>query len=175
MDLVKYLQTHHSLLYYFWHFSTVLECATRRQWLLEPAHHLYYAFWAKNPDELLQPVPGYPNLKYFTREQIEPLKRCLYGEDILLVREEYKDVYNALWRYKKAPRRGGVVIAGQPGIGKHTYCKHVSLVVSFANAAPDLGKTCFLYYVLLRLLCEQQPVALQVNKDLLFSKILVFP
>ena len=28
----------------------------------------------------------------------------------------------------------------------------------------DLGKTCFLYYVLLRLLCEQQPVALQVDK-----------
>jgi hypothetical protein len=85
---------------------------------LEPAHHLYHVFWAEDLDELLQPVPGYPNLKYFTKEQIEPLKRCFYHEDVLLVREEYKDVYNALWRHK-APRRGGVVITGQLGIGKH--------------------------------------------------------
>ena len=131
---------------------------------------MYYAFWAKNLDELLQPVPGYPNLMYFTREQIKLLKRCFYGENVLLVREEYKDVYNALWRYK-APRRGGVVVAGQPGIGKHAQ----SLVVSFANAAPDLGKTCFLYYVLLRLLCEQQPVALQVDKRYILFQDLVFP
>jgi hypothetical protein len=59
---------------------------------------------------------------------------------------------------------GGVVWSSLVSRGLVSTLKHVSLVVSFANAAPDLGKTCFLYYVLLRLLCEQQPVALQVNK-----------
>ena len=53
-------------------------------------------------------------------DQIAPLRDPLfYPESILLIREEYKTLYNDLWSYKNLPRVGGVVVSGQPGIGMH--------------------------------------------------------
>jgi hypothetical protein len=135
-----------------------------RQAVLEAAHLVYYKFWGKNLDEILQPVPDCGNFKHLTNEQILSLRlnRLNYDEDVLLVRGEYEVTYRDLWSYNEgAPARGGVVVTGQPGIGMH-----LSLtVVSFADdnhPTPNLGKTCFLYYLLLRLLSVGQPVALQV-------------
>jgi hypothetical protein len=53
-------------------------------------------------------------------DQIAPLRSQLfYPESILLVREEYKTLYNDIWSYKNIPRVGGVVVSGQRGIGMH--------------------------------------------------------
>jgi hypothetical protein len=85
--------------------------------MLEAAQLVYNKFWGKNLNDILQPVPNYGDLKYFTEEQIVDLKlmRLLYGETVLLVREEYDVCYNAL----KDSNSGGVVVTGQPGIGMH--------------------------------------------------------
>ena len=58
---------------------------------------------------------------YLGKDQIAPLKSLFYPEDILLVREEYKTLYNDIWLYKNknVSRMGGVVVSGQPGIGMH--------------------------------------------------------
>jgi hypothetical protein len=87
---------------------------------LEAAHVVYHQFWGNDINELLQPVPGYPDVKYLPTKYTAPLRSSLlYGPVILLVREEYKTLYNNIWSYKKFPERGGVVVSGQPGIGMH--------------------------------------------------------
>jgi hypothetical protein len=140
---------------------------------LEAAHLVYYELWGKDLDKLLQPVPDSNNFKYLTKKQIDSLglRRLGYDEVVLLVRDEYKLAYNDLCSYNKRlkGRRGGVVVTGQPGIGMHFSLT----VVSFANnhhPTPNVGKTCFLYYILLRLLSEKQPVAIQLgNTFILFQ------
>lgn len=56
---------------------------------------------------------------------------------------------------------GGVVVVGRPGIGMHPFAD-CGLLCS--QSPPNLGKTCFLYYLLLRLLNQKQPVAFQVKE-----------
>lgn len=100
--------------------STVLKDEARQQLLLlDPAHHLYLGFWGKPLDEIVQPVPNHPKFGHFTEETILPLKMFLYREKTLLIREEYKILYDTLRSYKKVETAGGVVIAGQPGIGEY--------------------------------------------------------
>jgi len=66
--------------------------------MLEAAQLVYYKFWGENLNDILRPVPNYGDWKYLTEEQIVDLKlrRLLYGETVLLVREEYEVCYNAL-------------------------------------------------------------------------------
>ena len=79
---------------------------------------MYFRFWGADLNVLLQPVPDC-DLKYLGTDQIAPLKSLFYPEDILLVREEYKTLYDDIWSYRNLPRVGGVVVSGQPGIGMH--------------------------------------------------------
>ncbi len=131
---------------------------------------MYYKFWGEDVDKLLQPVPDC-NLQYFTKEQIKYLglrDHLLYDQVVLLVREEYKVAYPTLRWYKENPNStsGGVVVTGQPGIGMHLS----PTAVSFANhrhPTPNPGKTCFLYYLLFRLLSAKETVAFQVNEDII--------
>ncbi|KAN0134259.1 hypothetical protein V8E53_007757 [Lactarius tabidus] len=85
---------------------------------------------------------------YLPQEKINHLQlrgRFLYHEDALLVREEYKVAYSDLLSFHENPmsRGGGAIVLGQSGI----------------------GKTSFLYYLLLRLLCEKKTVAFQVKNS----------
>ncbi|KAH9959007.1 hypothetical protein BC827DRAFT_1269212 [Russula dissimulans] len=61
-----------------------------------------------------------------------------FDEKVLLIREEYKTAISLL--QEPSTGTGGVAITGQPGI----------------------GKTCFIYYLLLRRLSERRPTALQL-------------
>jgi hypothetical protein len=105
--------------------STVNTKAQERQGILNAAHLLYHEFWGENINNLLDFVPGHPNVKYLATEPIASLNGSLvYIPSILLVRKEYEDLYDALWSYETNRTRkplipGGVVVAGQPGIGKH--------------------------------------------------------
>ncbi|KAH8982416.1 hypothetical protein EDB92DRAFT_124476 [Lactarius akahatsu] len=124
----------------------------RRQ-LLEAANLVYYQFLGKDINNSLQPVPGYENIKYMTKEQLCSLGlgSLGYNEVVLLVRKEYEYAYGQLRSYEGDPKTkgGGVVVLGQPGI----------------------GKTCFLYYTLFCLLSENKRVAFQRGRHLvLFTR-----
>ncbi|KAH9169343.1 hypothetical protein EDB89DRAFT_1478125 [Lactarius sanguifluus] len=114
--------------------------------ILEAAHIVYYQVWGENLDKLLQRVPDHGEFQYLKEEQIDSLGlgALLYNESALLIRKEYKVVHDDLRLYERdlSRRGGGVVVTGQPGI----------------------GKSCFLYYLLLRLLGTRTPVAFQVER-----------
>ncbi|KAH9048878.1 hypothetical protein EDB84DRAFT_1556546 [Lactarius hengduanensis] len=114
--------------------------------ILEAAHILYYQVWGENIETLLQHVPDHGEIQYLKKGQIDSLglAALLYNESALLIRKEYKVIHDDLRSYERDPTRrgGGVVVTGQPGI----------------------GKSCFLYYLLLRLLCTRTPVAFQVER-----------
>ncbi|KAH9071569.1 hypothetical protein EDB83DRAFT_257774 [Lactarius deliciosus] len=119
--------------------------------LLEAAYLVYYQFWGKDVNNSLRPVSGCENIKYMTEEQICDLgfRRCLgYDEVVLLVRKEYEYAYGQLRSYEgdSKTKGGGVVVLGQPGI----------------------GKTCFLYYTLFCLLSEKKQVAFQRGRHFVF-------
>jgi hypothetical protein len=139
--------------------------------VLKTAHLVYYKFWGKTLDDILQPVgPDCGNLKYLSQNQIGPLnlRALLYTPNVLLVRDEYELVYKDLCKYKddKSIKRGGVVVTGQPGIGMLLSPTLVSITI--ANLTLNPGKTCFLYYLLFRLLSEKKSVAFQVDKIFVF-------
>lgn len=91
---------------------------------LEAAHRVYYAFWGKGSlDRLLQPVPG-RNLKYFPKTLIDflQIQSLSYNGSILLIRDEYELAFTKLQEEEgkeKEIRSSGMVVTGQPGIGKH--------------------------------------------------------
>jgi hypothetical protein len=147
--------------------------AKSRRAILEDAHRMYRAFWGNNIyniDDILQPVPNYPDVRYLETEHIAPLSRSLlFIPNVLVVRKEYEVIYDTLSSYggdrwiRPLTPTGGVVIAGQPGIGKHL-SRSVFSFVHKCYPTLNLGKTHFLYYLLLRLLNKRQPVAFQMNK-----------
>jgi hypothetical protein len=134
--------------------------------ILEAAHLVYYEFWGKDLENILQ---NCGNFKYLAEEQIDSLKldKLLYNGVVLLARKEYEVAYHDLCSYKKnrdTPNTGGVIVTGQSGIGMHLSPS----AVSFANNCHPTGKTCFIYYLLFRLLCDKQLVAFQVEDVFVF-------
>lgn len=113
-------------------FSTVFDDAQERRVILNDAHLIYRGFWGKNINNLLQPVQNHPDVKYLATEHITPFNgRLVSIPNVLLVRKEYEVLYKDLWSYKVNRRKiplipGGVVVVGQPGIGKR-----LSLMFSF--------------------------------------------
>jgi hypothetical protein len=98
---------------------------------LEAAHLVYYEFWGRNINEILQPVPGHGDLKYLTTQQIDFIglrEHLCFNEEVLLIREEYKLAYTELKSDEEnhlKERSGGIVVTGQPGIGMHlTHANH---------------------------------------------------
>lgn len=96
-----------------------------RRTIIEAAYRVYYRFWGKEIDESLRLVPD-SKFKYLPKELIDSLlvKHLRYGEDVLLVREEYKVAYRELQLLENPedalePRSGGIIVTGQPGIGSY--------------------------------------------------------
>ena len=100
-------------------------------------------------------MPEYHDFKYLPKARIiDLLKTFRYPEVALLVRKEYEtafDDFKESFEKSSDIRGGGVVVTGQPGIGMH---------LSLTNS----GKTCFLHYLLFRLLSKKMTVAFQVQK-----------
>jgi hypothetical protein len=149
-------------------FSAVPAEIKARKKTLEAAYLVYYKFWGEGLDKILQPAPGC-DLKYLPEEHINSLKlkRLSFDESVLLVREEYEVAFTHLQsceEIKGQSRRRGMVVTGQPGIGMHL-SQAVSDSLIIATHYP--GKTCFLYYLLFRLLSMRKNVAFQLNDQFL--------
>ncbi|KAH9003452.1 hypothetical protein EDB86DRAFT_2362458 [Lactarius hatsudake] len=112
---------------------------------MQAAERLYDKLWGKDLSVILEEISDNGNTwKYVPKKHIDSLNMADLGypdDHGLLVREEY----DAAWRSfnydtAKSKGQGGVIVTGQPGI----------------------GKTCFLYYLLFRLLSKGTPVSLQL-------------
>jgi len=144
-------------------FSTAKDQFAGKRRLLEAANLVFHDFWGenKNLDIALHRVPGHDSFQYLTEEKVNSLYLGTLGYPgkALLIRPEYEAMYNELLSSNRECHGvGGVVVTGQPGIGM---C--LSPAVSFLNVNQVQGKTCFLYYLLFRLLNSEKTVALQVN------------
>jgi hypothetical protein len=107
---------------------------------------------------------------YLTKQKIDELglRRLDYDGKALLVRKDYEIAYGDLENYSAtSTRSGGVVVTGQPGIGAVCTSRRPRTPSLIITALHNIGKTCFLYYVLLRLLCEEKTVAFQANNHFL--------
>jgi hypothetical protein len=98
------------------------------------------------------------------REINEALRTRLMS-DVLVIREEYKTVFEALMSKAETSSVNGVAVTGQPGIGSYE-CRFSSQVVLIP--IPYLGKTMFLFYVLLRRLESKLPTAVQLRNNVYF-------
>ncbi|KAH9072364.1 hypothetical protein EDB83DRAFT_2289207 [Lactarius deliciosus] len=109
------------------------------------AERLYETLWGEDLNVILEEISGVDGTtwKYVPKTHIGSLQKLGYTESCgLLLRPEYDIAFRTICedhKTAKARQCGGVVVTGQPGI----------------------GKTCFLYYVLLRRLSEMEPVALE--------------
>ncbi|KAI9464952.1 hypothetical protein BJY52DRAFT_1144826, partial [Lactarius psammicola] len=115
--------------------------------VMQAAETLFVKLWGKDLNVILEEIPhNGTTWKYVPKTYIDSLGMMALGYSEphgLLVRSEYDVVLSMLNEdHNTAQERncGGVVITGQPGI----------------------GKSCFLYYLLLHRLSEMTPVALQL-------------
>jgi len=103
---------------------------------------------------------------YVFFENINHVNRAIGNEnsaldESLVVREEYKILYQALENELKTIK--AMVVTGQPGIGSYE-----SWFSSQSNADRYLGKTTFLLYLLLRRLEKGLPTAIQLGAQYYF-------
>ncbi|KAH9039031.1 hypothetical protein EDB84DRAFT_1397173 [Lactarius hengduanensis] len=114
------------------------------------AERLYDKLWGKDLSVIVEEISDNGNTwKYVPKKHMDSLEITTLGypdEHGLLVRPEY-EVARRDFDYDTARQKGrrGIVVTGQPGI----------------------GKTCFLYYLLFRLLSEGTPVSLQLAPHIL--------
>ncbi|KAH9172974.1 hypothetical protein EDB89DRAFT_1905677 [Lactarius sanguifluus] len=112
---------------------------------VQVAEQLYRTLWGEDLNVILEEMSGVDRTtwKYVPKTHIDSLQKLGYTESCgLLLRPEYDIALRTICKDQKTAKArqcGGVVVTGQPGI----------------------GKTCFLYYVLLRRLSEMEPVALE--------------
>ncbi|KAH8995601.1 hypothetical protein EDB92DRAFT_2084426 [Lactarius akahatsu] len=111
---------------------------------VQAAEQLYKTLWGEELKVILKEISddNGTTWKYVPETRIGSLRMLGYTVPCLLLRPEYDITFNTFNEdHRTAKRRecGGVVATGQPGI----------------------GKTCFLYYALLRRLSEMKPVALE--------------
>ncbi|KAH9051098.1 hypothetical protein EDB87DRAFT_1836808 [Lactarius vividus] len=117
---------------------------------MRTAERLYDKLWGKDLSVILKEISDNGNTwEYVPKKHIDSLDLVNLGypdEHGLLVRPEYVVAWEDFdYDTAKEKGQGGVVVTGQPGI----------------------GKTCFLYYLLFRLLSEGTPVSLQLAPHIL--------
>ena len=135
---------------------------------------LHRALW-RTPSTLeamLLDVPGCQGLQYMSETQLNELglRNMGYNERCLLIRHEYLSAFNDLTSISSnADGSGGVVVTGQPGIGATSLLFTITL--THISIELNQGKSCFIFYVLLRRLCDGLPTALEQlgNVFLLFD------
>jgi hypothetical protein len=132
---------------------------------MQAAENLHEKNWGKDLSVILEEIYDHEEIpwKYVPKKHIDSLEMAQLGyyEKGLLVRAEYTAAFDELC--PKAEKNGicrGVVVIGQPGIGILSLLFIDNAINCLLNANP--GKTCFLYYLLLRLLSRRTPVALEL-------------
>jgi hypothetical protein len=126
--------------------------------------------WGRDFEEMLLDVPDCGNLRYIPEIQVNKLglRHLGYGEKVLLQSHEYISAFDHLTSMSLNETTGGVIVTGQPGIGANTSLLMFTLLITSIEL--NQGKSCFLFYVLLRRLCECRPTALDLeNVFLLFD------
>ena len=124
---------------------------------IETAKWLHSELWGKNFNSILEQV--YDGLEKYISEAMV-IHLCLdklgFHEKALLIREEYVTALNML----EGPFQhfNGIIITGNPGIGESSFTIRIIFYLKVIN----LGKSCFLYYVLLFRLCSRKPTAFQL-------------
>ena len=133
---------------------------------------LHQVIWGRGLGEMLMDVPECEGLKYIPETQVNELglPDLGYDEKVLLVRHEYNSAFDQLTSMSLNDGSGGVVVMGESGIG----AKSLLCITVYDHPAhiiePNQGKSCFLFYILLRRLCECRPTALELdNIFLLFD------
>jgi hypothetical protein len=87
----------------------------------QAAQKLYSTLWQKDLGKILVDVPNNKELRYLPKSEVDNLELHSLGyfEDVLLIRKEYLTIMNVLnTKSWKECGGHGVVIIGQPGIGK---------------------------------------------------------
>jgi len=136
--------------------------------LLQAALQLHSMMWKKPLAAILSDVRvGEENtFKYVSNENIlRCLRRIQFQPDSLLIRPEYEIAYVEVGNTSSRNRH--MIITGQPGIGESHFW---SGLIGYRDGIS--GKTCFLFYALLRNLSNERPTALQIldDKFLLFTE-----
>jgi hypothetical protein len=123
----------------------------------EAATLLHNRMWGVNLNSILEKVPD-GREKYLPRAQVNSLHLRALGftEDALLVRKEYATAIRLLQEPIKWTR--GVAITGKPGIGMYPAVCDCHAHISDIN---NVGKMCFLYYVLLYRMSRKKTTVLQ--------------
>ncbi len=108
------------------------------------------------------------NAKNFDQEDLSGLNIVLAMPELsrdnsLMVRSCYVEAEKLVWKKALSLPEAGVIVTGQPGIGM------IISLFRYVFAETFVGKTLFLWYLLLRLLNMKQVVLLHVRcTDLLF-------
>jgi hypothetical protein len=132
---------------------------------VQAAEKLRRTLWGNKLNVILEEISvAGSTWQYVPKKWIDFLEMWKLGcreRNGLLVRPEYDAALKMeTFDYEKAKNQncGGVIVTGQPGIGALSL---LFIENRFLNA--NTGKSCFLYYVLFRRLCEKKPVALELS------------
>lgn len=136
--------------------------------IIRAAENLHESMWGKDINGILEEItdPEGVTWKYIPKKHIDSLELGKLGypaSHALLVRPEYNTALES-FDYCSAIERqsSGVIVTGQPGIGRLLLIIDVLITLN-----TDLGKTCFLFYLLLHLLSQETTVALQLHFSIL--------
>ncbi|KAF8522170.1 hypothetical protein BU17DRAFT_64501 [Hysterangium stoloniferum] len=134
-------------------------------WILaRPAWQSFFTKWrgASECDSLADPSSPKLSLAPLTESSSYPREFPM----VILVRESYTEMFHRVWVCALTPpglKDTGVLIIGQPGTGTYsTPLMLPKIVIVF------LGKTLFLFYLLVRLLQQKQNVLFSLDGSQLF-------
>jgi hypothetical protein len=102
-------------------FCSAMPGFTIQHQMHQAAQKLYSTLWQKDLGKILVDVPNNKELRYLPKSEVDNLELHSLGyfEDVLLIRKEYLTIMNVLnTKSWKECGGHGVVIIGQPGIGK---------------------------------------------------------
>ncbi|KAF8522168.1 hypothetical protein BU17DRAFT_45229 [Hysterangium stoloniferum] len=137
----------------------------KKLWTLaRPEWQSFFTKWrgASECDSLADPSSPKLSLAPLTESSSYPRDFPM----VILVRESYTEMFHRVWMralIPTGPKNAGVLITGQPGTGTYfTPLMLRKIVIIF------LGKTLFLFYLLVRLLQQKQIVLFSLDGDELF-------
>lgn len=137
--------------------------------VIRAAESLHESMWGKDINDMLEEITDPEGViwKYMPKKHVDSLglHKLGYPEShALLIRPQYNTAFESFDYHSAIEQQcSGVIVTGQPGIGRFLLIIDDLLI----TLNTDLGKTCFLFYLLLLLLNQEAPVALQLHFSIL--------